>query len=147
MFNLINHLGLRLGTVKTCPVLFKLFRRIGFIFLMAFFLTGVMNAQTFVDFESVEKTPVLSNGSAVVVDNPDKTGINPSSKCGKYDKASGNWHYVRMSFPEPVSFGKSTTMTFKIHCSTVGRVYYKFWNGSDVVIEAWAHNWNEMPPA
>jgi len=115
-------------------------------------LTGLLSihylvAQTFVDFESDEKTPMLSNGSAMVVDNPDKTGINPSDKSGRYDKAAGNWHYVRMSFPEPVSFGKSTTMTFKINCSTVGRVYYKFWNGSDVVIEAWSHNYNELPPA
>ena len=115
-------------------------------------LTGLLSihylvAQTFVDFESVEKTPVLSNGSAMVVDNPDKTGMNPSDKSGRYDKAAGNWHFVRMSFPEPVSFGKSTTMTFKIHCSTVGRVYYKFWNGSNVVAEAWAHNWSELPPA
>jgi hypothetical protein len=122
-------------------------RRTGFIFLVTCFLTGILRAQTFIDFESDEKTPVLSNGSAMVVDNPDKTGINPSNKSGRYEKVSGNWHYVRMSFPEPVSFGNSTTLTFKTLCSTVGRVYYKFWNGDSVVIENWAHNYNEMPPA
>jgi hypothetical protein len=131
MTNLINHIT----------------RETGFIIMIACFLTGILKAQTFVDFESDEKTPQLSNGSAMVVDNPDKTGINTSNKSGRYNKASGNWHYVRMSFPEPVSFGNSTTMTFKILCSTVGRVYYKFWNGDSVVIENWAHNYNEMPPA
>ncbi len=106
-----------------------------------------LNGQVFADFESPEKTPVVSNGNAAVIDNPFKDGINNSDKCLTYEKAAGNWHYVDMQFEEPVSFGTSTVMTFKVYSTTVGRVYYKFWNGSEVVIESWAHDYGNMPPA
>jgi hypothetical protein len=105
----------------------------------------IFYAQSFADFETPETTPLVKNGNAQVVDNPFQDDINPSSKVLRYEKADGNWHYVAMIFPDTMNFGNSTKMTFKVHSSTQGRVYYKFWNGSSVVIESWAHNYSNMP--
>jgi PKD repeat protein len=128
-----------------------LFRRYSFYLMFLLLLVTLFsysaNGQVFADFETPENAPAVSNGNAAIVDNPFKEGINTSAKCLKYNKASGNWHYVSMQFSEPKSFGSSTVMTFKVHSSTVGRVYYKFWNGSSVVIESWAHEYGNMPPA
>jgi hypothetical protein len=128
-----------------------LFRRCSlyliFIILLGILFSFSANGQVFADFETPENVPAVSNGNAAIVDNPFKEGINNSDKCLMYNKASGNWNYVSMQFSEPRSFGNSTEMAFKVHSSTVGRVYCKFWNGSSVVIESWAHEYGNMPPA
>ncbi|TVR73098.1 MAG: PKD domain-containing protein [Marinilabiliales bacterium] len=113
-----------------------------FIFMVCY---SIFYAQSFADFETPETTPLVENGNAQVVDNPFQDDINPSSKVLRYEKAEGNWHYVAMIFSETMNFGNSTKMTFKVHSSTQGRVYYKFWNGSSVVTESWAHNYHNMP--
>ncbi len=127
-----------------------IFKRNGRLLLILLFMASSLQfqnvgAQVFADFETPGTTPSVFNGNAAVVANPDKSGANTSNNCVRYDKAAGNWHYVALSFPQAVSFGASTTMNFKIHSSTQGRVYYKFWNGGVVVAEAWAHNYSEMP--
>ncbi len=106
-----------------------------------------LQAQVFANFETPATTPQVQNGNVAVVDNPFPGPMNPSSKVLKYEKADGNWHYVAMIFSQSMNFGNSTTMTFKIHSSTKGRVYFKFWNGPSVVIERWAHNYHDMPEA
>lgn len=115
------------------------------IFFLAY--ATFVQGQVFADFETPATTPQVQNGNAQVVDNPFQNDINPSSKVLRYEKAEGNWHYVAMIFSQPMNFGNSTKMTFKIHSSTQGRVYFKFWNGPSVVIEKWAHNYHEMPAA
>ncbi len=117
------------------------------IILMLCFSPFQTAAQVFADFETEATTPLLEGGNASVVDNPYQDEVNPSARCGRYEKDEGNWHYVAMVFPGSRSFGNSTKMSFKVHSSTAGRVYYKFWDGDDVVIESWAHNWNDIPPA
>jgi len=115
------------------------------VLILALLLHTRSAAQIFADFETISTTPELQNGNARVVDNPDTTGINTSNKCAVYDKSAGNWHYMAMIFHEPVMFGSATTMSFKVHSSTLGRVYYKFWDGNRVVIESWAHAYHDRP--
>jgi len=128
----------------------KMLKKYSFQFIVILLLLTTfadLQAQVFADFETPGSTPQVQNGNAQVVNNPFQDEINPSSKVLKYEKAEGNWHYVAMMFDEPMNFGNSTKMTFKIHSSTQGRVYFKFWNGPSVVLESWAHNYGQMPPA
>lgn len=107
-----------------------------------------LNAQMLADFETPETSPVItSEGATYVVENPDKTGINPSDSVGYYHKIDGNWHYVSLHFPDTVKIRYSNTLTFKLRATTQGRIFAKFYNGSDVVIEHWAPEWNFQPSA
>ncbi|HER10199.1 MAG TPA: PKD domain-containing protein [Bacteroides sp.] len=107
---------------------------------------SVLEAQMLADFETPETSPALSaEDSAAVVDNPDKTGINPSQNVGYYRKISGNWHYVSLHFPDTVDIRYNNTLTFKLRASTRGRIFAKFWLDSQVVIENWCPSWNFQP--
>jgi hypothetical protein len=110
-------------------------------------ITNFLWAQTFADFETPETTPQLANGNAEVVENPYKTDINKSSYCAMYEKTSGNWHFISMLFDSPVEIGNSTHFNFKIHSSTQGRVYFKFFNNETVFMESWAHDYHSLPPS
>lgn len=109
-------------------------------------LTSV-HAQVLVDFENLASVPSLSPASAKVVDNPLKNTVNPSSKVGMYNKELGNWKYFTMSFATPVQINKNNTLTFKVYCSTTGRIFAKFWNGGNVLIESWAPTYDFQPTA
>jgi len=116
--------------------------------LFAFQFALWLPAQIIADFETVGTTPdFTAEGSYGVVDNPDATGSNPSAKVGYYKKITGNWHYVTMNFPSGVNIGYNNTLTFKLRCSSQGRIFAKFWNGSQVLIESWAPDWAFQPPA
>ncbi|MCK5134554.1 MAG: PKD domain-containing protein [Bacteroidales bacterium] len=106
----------------------------------------LLNAQMLADFETPETSPQFTaEGATAVVANPDKTGINSSDSVGFYNKIEGNWHYVSLHFPDTVKIRHNNTLTFKLRTSTQGRIYAKFYNGSDVVIEHWAPEWNFKP--
>jgi hypothetical protein len=114
--------------------------------LLAFFIfVDEGTAQVFADFEELENAPVLENGNASIVDNPDQSGINNSNKCAVYDKAAGNWYFISMLFDDPVLFEDNTILKFKMYSTMRGRVYYKFWNNDDVVAESWAHEYSSLP--
>lgn len=117
------------------------------IAIFSFFTTNITIAQIFADFEENATTPPLSPTGTSVVTNPDKSGINPSDSCAYYEKPSGNWLYIAMSFPEKVYVGDNNNLKFKIYNGTSGRVYVKFWKGAEVLIESWAHDWNNLPDA
>ncbi|HAN00598.1 MAG TPA: hypothetical protein DCQ26_18540 [Marinilabiliales bacterium] len=107
-----------------------------------------LQAQVLADFETPETTPPFTaEGASGVVDNPDKSGLNPSDKVGYYHKISGNWHYVSLNFTQEVNIGYNNTLTFKLRCSKQGRIFAKFWNGNEVVIEDWAPEWAFQPTA
>ncbi len=111
-------------------------------------VTMPATSQMLADFETSGTIPVFSaEGESAVLDNPDKTGINTSDKVGYYDKLEGNWHYVSMNFTTPVEIGYNNTLKFKVHASQKGRVFAKFWNSDQVLIENWAPVWDFMPEA
>ena len=106
----------------------------------------VLNAQMLADFETPATSPQFTaEGMTAVVANPDKTGLNPSDSVGYYNKIEGNWHYVSLHFPDTVKIRHNNTLTFKLRTSTRGRIFAKFYNGSNVVIEHWAPDWNFQP--
>ena len=115
------------------------------VILMA--LTGIsINAQILADFETAERSPAFyAEDSTGVVDNPDTTGINSSKNVGYYKKITGNWHHVSLPFPDTVKVRNNNTLTFKLRTSTQGRIFAKFWIGSQVMIENWAPSWNFQP--
>lgn len=105
-----------------------------------------LKAQILADFESPAASPPFqAEGDYGVVANPDPSGINPSDSVGYYQKISGNWHFVNLQFPDTVKIRYSNTLTFKLRTSTQGRIFAKFWNGNDVVIENWCPSWNFRP--
>jgi PKD repeat protein len=114
--------------------------------ILLFLILPALNAQMLADFETPAKTPYFhADDTAYVVDNPDKSGINTSEKAGYYNKIAGNWHFVALEFPDTVKIRFNNTLTFKLRTSTQGRIFAKFWLGTDVVIENWAPNWNFKP--
>ncbi|MBN1187270.1 MAG: PKD domain-containing protein [Bacteroidales bacterium] len=118
--------------------------------LILWFLFLGTNAQVIIaDFESPETTPaIIADGGVYgVVDNPDPSGINTSPKVGYYHKLDTNWQYVSMLFPDTFQIGNNNTLTFKLHSSTQGRIFAKFWIGDDILIENWAPDWNFKPTA
>src|SRR6056297_1952046 len=96
-------------------------RRACAFFLTLFFFISHGTSQVFADFEDPEIAPVLENGHASIVDNPDQSGINNSSKCASYDKTTGNWHYISMLFDNPLSFEDNTILKFKMYSTVRGR--------------------------
>lgn len=107
---------------------------------------SILTAQMLADFETPGTThPISAEGIADVVDNPDTTGINPSPTAGYYHKISGNWHYVSLHFPDTAQIRYNNTLTFKLRTTTRGRIFAKFWLGSQVVIENWCPSWNYQP--
>ena len=105
-----------------------------------------INAQMLADFETAETTPdFYAEDSTAVVDNPEKTGINSSDKVGYYKKKEGNWHYVSLQFPDTIKVGNNNTLTFKLRTSTQGRIFAKFYIGSQVLIQNWAPDWFFKP--
>lgn len=113
------------------------------------FLSTALNAQTILaDFETVGSTPTLSPQGTEVVDNPDKSTLNPSNKVGYFNKPSGDWAAFYLNFPSVKNFGVGNTdLAFKIRSEFAGRVYVKVWNGSQVITENWAPNYNFMVTA
>lgn len=120
-----------------------------YFFTIAFLLVTLFSqAQMLADFETEATSPAFhAEGSTAIVDNPDKTGINPSDKVGYYEKISGNWHYVTMEFPDSMSIGYNNTLTFKLRASIQGRIFSKFWIGDDILIESWSPEWSFQPLA
>jgi PKD domain/Secretion system C-terminal sorting domain len=100
------------------------------------------------DFETATSTPTLSPTGVNVIDNPDKSSLNPSSKVGFFNKPSGDWSAFYLVFSTVKNFGTNNTdLTFKIRSDFAARVYVKVWNGSQVVSENWAPNYNFMVTA
>jgi hypothetical protein len=104
-----------------------------------------LDAQMLADFESPEKTPPFYGDSSAVVPNPDKSGINTSDSVGYYRKVADNWHWVSLQFPDTMKVRYNNTLTFKLRTSTQGRIFAKFWIGSEVMIENWCPEWNFRP--
>lgn len=117
------------------------------VFIALVFIASILPAQIFADFETPETTPVLQNGNAAVVENPYPSDVNPSSYCAMYEKASGNWQFINMLFDSPIETGNSTNFNFKLHSSTQGRVYFKLFYDDQLVMEAWAHDYHDLPPS
>ena len=105
-----------------------------------------VRGQMLADFESATSSPAFAaEAEHGVVANPDPAGINTSDSVGYYHKISGNWHFVNLQFPDTVKIRYANTLTFKLRTSTQGRIFAKFWNGNDVVIENWCPSWNFRP--
>ncbi|MBN1131994.1 MAG: PKD domain-containing protein [Bacteroidales bacterium] len=116
-----------------------------FALLMGAVFTGA-NGQVIADFETPSSAPPLySDIVAKVVENPDKTGINPSDSVGYYLKQEGNWHWVKLDFPDTMKFRYNNRLSFKLRTSVQGRIYAKFYLGSETVIENWCPDWNFRP--
>jgi len=120
------------------------------ILVAALLLAGQFNAgldaQMLADFEApATSPPFYAEDVAGVVANPDQSGINPSDSVGYYRKIDGNWHFVSLEFPDTVKIRYNNTLSFKLRTSTQGRIFAKFYNGSDVVIENWCPSWNFRP--
>ena len=116
------------------------------VLLIAEFAGTTLKAQMLADFESPATSPgFYAEGSTDIVDNPDTLGINTSKNVGYYNKISGNWHYVSLQFPDTIYIKNNNTLTFKLRTSTEGRIFAKFYCGSEVVIENWCPNWNFKP--
>jgi hypothetical protein len=105
-----------------------------------------LHGQMLADFETPSTSPAFyAEGTAMVVTNPDQSGINTSDSVGYYNKIEGNWHFVNLVFPDTVKIRYSNTLTFKLRTSTQGRIFAKFYNGNEVVIENWCPSWNFRP--
>lgn len=115
--------------------------------LFTFLLLVQVKAVVIADFETSETTPAISADGGVynIVENPDKSGIDTSNTVGYYFKADTNWQYFTMTFETPVNIGFNNTLTFKVHASSEGRIFAKFWNDGEVLIENWAPDWNFKP--
>lgn len=120
-----------------------------FILPIAFLLFGaapLLRGQVLADFETPASTPGLSaDGAFGVTANPDKAGINPSDSVATYHKPEGNWKWLRLHFPDTVRIRYNNTLTFKLRATTRGRIFAKFYHGSEVVIEDWCPSWHFQP--
>ncbi|HEY8937690.1 MAG TPA: hypothetical protein VIM65_20830, partial [Cyclobacteriaceae bacterium] len=116
------------------------------LFYLFFTSFHSIQAQVIADFETPALTPALSQGGAEVRANPDKTG-NPSNYAAYYQKASGNWNALYITFANDQSVGTNDRLTFKMYNSTVGRVYVKVDDGSTVLLESWTPEYNFQPAA
>jgi PKD repeat protein len=116
------------------------------VLISLWFLIPEINAQMLADFETPGTSPAFyAEGATAIVANPDKTGLNPSDSVGYYNKIDGNWHFVNLEFPDTVRIRYSNTLTFKLRTTTQGRIFAKFYNGTEVVIENWCPSWNFRP--
>jgi len=116
------------------------------VILLCLCLAAPAAGQVLADFESAASQPPLYASAAVdVVANPDNSGLNPSDSVGYYLKEAGNWHYVVLDFPDTVKIHYNNLLTFKLRTSKQGRIFAKFYNGSEVLIENWCPNWNFQP--
>ncbi len=103
---------------------------------------------TLADFETVATAPVMLPQGVVIVQNPDKNLSNSSEKVGLFNKPAGDWKAFYLQWAQPLSIPTAhTDLTFKIRSDFEGRVFVKIWNGSQVVIENWAPDYNFMVTA
>jgi hypothetical protein len=116
------------------------------LFLPLLFIACLSKAQIIADFESLATTPAISGEQAAVINNPNATG-NSSSKVLFYKKTTGNWKSTNLTFTNTINTKKNDRLVFKINSSTQGRVYVKLWNGSTLVKEDWAPEYNFRPEA
>ncbi|HEX5169512.1 MAG TPA: PKD domain-containing protein [Cyclobacteriaceae bacterium] len=108
--------------------------------------TGIINGQVIADFESPAQTPALSPTGVIAVPNPDQEG-NTSENVVLFNKPSQDWQAVYFTFSSKINIGKNDRLTFKLRSSSLGRVYVKVVNGSTVILENWAPEYNFMPSA
>jgi hypothetical protein len=114
-----------------------------FSFFVCLLLANTLNAQiTILDFESASKSTTFQYfGSSLeqqlntVIDNPDKSGINTSSKVGEFKKpaASQSWAGA-YSNPDPVTEVDVTTggmICIKVWADHVGNLALKLEGGSN----------------
>ncbi len=75
----------------------------------------------------------FDGGSASVVDNPQKTGINTSAKVGKMIKYAGQpWGGAYISLDAPIDFSTKKTFKMKVYSPRVGaKVLLKVENATD----------------
>jgi hypothetical protein len=105
-----------------------------------------LKAQMLADFETPGITPdFTADGSYDVVVNPDKLGINTSDSAGYYHKTGGKWSWIRLHYPDTMNIRHNNTLTFKVRSTRPGRVFAKFWLGSQVPIEGWAPDYSIRP--
>ena len=118
------------------------------LFALMGFSTDLKAQVVLADFETANTSPAMTPAGIDIVDNPDKSGVNPSSKAGLFNKPSGDWSAFYLTFPSVKNFGTNNTdLIFKIRSDFAARVYVKVWNGSQVVIENWSTNYNFMVAA
>ena len=114
-----------------------------FAFLCCLFLANVAIAQvTILDFETAPKSAVFQYfGSTLeptltaAIDNPDKTGINKSSKVSNFKKPAGSQSWAgAFSNPVPttqVDFTTGGKATIKVWSDHVGNLALKFEESTD----------------
>jgi hypothetical protein len=80
-----------------------------------------------INFETVE-SPFNGFGGSVysVVDNPDATGINTSSKVGRYVKGTdGNWAGIETTLDSKLNFATNNVIRYKVYSPVTGRALFK----------------------
>ena len=118
------------------------------LFILTVFFTDLKAQVVLADFETANTSPVMTPAGVGIVDNPDKSSVNPSNKAGLFNKPSGDWAAFYLTFTTVKNFGANNTdLIFKIRSDFAARVYVKVWNGSQVVIENWSTNYNFMVSA
>ena len=79
-----------------------------------------------IDFETIE--PVFSpfgNSTFSVIDNPDTSGINTSSRVMETVHGNETWAGVAVSLTDALDFSSQTTITFKLWAPVTGNVLVK----------------------
>lgn len=95
-----------------------------------------------IDFQGA-KPPFNGFGGSTydVVDNPNSSGINTSSKVGQYIKGfDGNWAGIETTLSSPIDFSTKTLIQYKVYSPVVGKALFKIetTNGSAAPIEVFA---------
>jgi len=108
------------------------------------------------DFETVGQTYTFSNfdgGDATVIDNPQKTTINTTSKVGKMVKSAGQpWGGSVIQLSSPIDFSVNKYMRMKVFSPRVGaKVLLKVENATDgsisfekEVVTKLANEWEDL---
>lgn len=61
-----------------------------------------------------------------VIDNPDASGVNTSSKVGEYVKGfDGNWAGIEVTLADDIDFSSNTTLAMKVWSPVTGRALFK----------------------
>ncbi len=108
------------------------------------------------DFETVGQTYTFNNfdgGQVSIIDNPNSSGINKSSKVGKMVKNPGQtWGGSLIALTSPIDFSANKIMRMKVHSPRVGaKVLLKVENLTDPginfekqVLTTKADQWEEL---
>ena len=96
-----------------------------------------------IDFEGAKPPFNGFGGSSYdVVANPSATGINTSSKVGKYIKGTdGNWAGIQTNLTNKIDFSTNTTFTYSVYSPVIGKALFKVEtiDGSSTPVEVFAN--------